>query len=373
MTISTHDLHIDRFEPLPSPAEARNAQPLSDAIAAHVARSRAVIRAQIAGDDDRLLVVVGPCSIHSAADALAYGRRLKTLQARVADSLFLVMRVYFEKPRTTVGWKGFINDPGLDNSCDMRRGLLDARQILLDLNAMGIPCATEVLDPIVPQYISDLITWAAIGARTTESQTHREMASGLSMPVGFKNATDGSLQLAIDGMTAARSGHTFLGITGVGQACVVHTKGNPDVHLVLRGGSKPNFSRPHLAFAESSLEGAPGERLIMVDCSHGNSGKDPARQPGVFEAVQAEYGAGRRAILGMMVESHLIGGRQNLPKRARTRSDDGASELPSAGSPMVDLLVAGQSITDACIDWETTETLILRADRAFKTGSVGME
>ncbi|MCO4762632.1 MAG: 3-deoxy-7-phosphoheptulonate synthase [Myxococcales bacterium] len=341
MTTRTHDLHIAAFEPLPSPQQVLAGAPLEPSVAQHVANSRQTIRDLIAGRDERLLVVVGPCSIHDPEAALDYAGRLKALQDEVASTIQLVMRVYFEKPRTTVGWKGFINDPRLDGSCDMRAGLAEARQLLLDLNGMGLACATELLDPIVPQYISDLVAWAAIGARTTESQTHREMASGLSMPVGFKNATDGSLQLAIDGMTAARNAHTFLGISGQGNAAVVQTTGNPDVHLVLRGGARPNFSRPHLAFAEASLENAPGDRLIMVDCSHSNSGKDPARQPSVFNSVLDEFIGGRRAVLGMMLESHLVAGRQNLSTN----------------------MVRGQSITDACIDWETTTQVLQGAHR----------
>lgn len=351
--MQTHNLHVDRFEPLPSPAEVLAAQPLSEALAAHVAEARETLRAVLAGDDPRLVVVVGPCSIHDPDAAMEYAHKLRALQEEVADTLYLVMRVYFEKPRTTVGWKGFINDPRLDGSCDMRGGLVAARQLLLDVNTLGLPCATEVLDPIVPQYISDLVAWAAIGARTTESQTHREMASGLSMPVGFKNATDGSLQLAIDGMTSARSEHTFLGISGAGHASVVHTTGNKDVHLVLRGGAEPNYSRPHLAFAEASLEGAPGRRLIMVDCSHGNSRKDASRQPSVFNAVLQEVAAGRRSLMGMMLESHLVAGRQGL------------------GDGSLDRLVRGQSITDACIDWPTTASLLRTAHSLLTNANIG--
>lgn len=261
----------------------------------------------------------------------------------------MVMRVYFEKPRTTVGWKGYINDPLLDGSCNVEAGLRGARSLLLAINKLGLPCATEFLDPIVPQYISDLVSWAAIGARTTESQTHREMASGLSMPVGFKNATDGSLQLAVDGMTAARRPHAFLGITANGRACVVRTSGNPHAHLVLRGGRTPNYGRPHLAFAEASLEDAPGQRLILVDCSHGNSSKKPERQPLVFDEVLSEHLLGRQSLLGAMLESHLLAGRQSLGPT----------------------LVRGRSITDACIDWDTTEALLIGAAERVRSRLVG--
>ena len=344
MVTPVRDLHIEAFERLPPPADLLAEQPASAAAMATVVAVRLALREAIAGHDQRLVVVVGPCSIHDPDAALEYAGRLQALNEQVGEQLLLVMRTYFEKPRTTVGWKGYINDPHLDGSCDVLAGLRGARELLLAINDLGVPCATEFLDPIVPQYISDLISWAAIGARTTESQTHREMTSGLSMPVGFKNATDGSLQLAMDGMTAARRPHAFLGITERGRACVVRTRGNPDVHLVLRGGPRPNFGRPHLAFAEASLDAAPGRRLILVDCSHGNSGKDHRRQPEVFDSVLTERMGGRQSLLGVMLESHLLAGNQR------------------PGPEMV----RGRSITDACMDWPTTETLLFDAADRFR-------
>jgi 3-deoxy-7-phosphoheptulonate synthase len=292
------------------------------------------------------MVVVGPCSIHDTAAAEEYARRLAALRDELGDRLFIVMRVYFEKPRTTVGWKGLINDPHLDGTCDIDAGLRAAREVLSTINELGLPCATELLDPIVPQYISDFVTWAAIGARTTESQTHREMASGLSMPVGFKNATDGDLQIALDGITASRQPHAFLGITASGTTCVVRTRGNPDVHLVMRGGSKPNYQKPHIAFAKAALEGIAGRRLILVDCSHGNSNKDYRRQPEVFEHLVDLYAGGEEALLGCMLESNLVEGNQ----------------------PIGPDLVYGRSITDGCIGWETTELILRRAHERLTVG-----
>jgi 3-deoxy-7-phosphoheptulonate synthase len=290
--------------------------------------------------------VLGPCSIHDADAAREYAQRLARLKASVRDTMLLVMRVYFEKPRTTVGWKGLINDPALDGSQDINRGLREARHILRLVSELGLPCATEFLDPIVPQYTADLISWAAIGARTTESQTHREMASGLSMPVGFKNGTDGELQTALDAMVSARSPHAFLGLDQRGHTAIVRTRGNPDVHLVLRGGSgKPNYSPAHIAFTKVSLGASASRRLIMVDCSHGNSGKDYRRQPEVFQALLSQVLAGESAILGLMLESHLNEGSQKLV----------------AGAP----LRHGVSVTDGCIGWETTEALLLEAHRAL--------
>ena len=249
----------------------------------------------------------------------------------------MVMRVYFEKPRTTVGWKGLINDPHVDGSCDINTGLLSARQLLLRINGLDLPCATEFLDPIVPQYAADLVTWVAIGARTTESQTHREMASGLSMPVGFKNSTDGSLQTALDAIVSARHPHAFLGIDGAGATCIVRTSGNPDAHLVLRGGTGgPNYHAADVAAAKSALAGRPGERRIMVDCGHGNTSKGYHKMPAVFRDVLAQWRAGEKAILGFMLESNLVAGRQDMTGE----------------------LTYGQSITDPCIDWPTTETLL---------------
>src|SRR5262249_45240452 len=248
----TKDLRVENFESLDSPEALQGELPITEAATRTVLEARSNLRKIMSGEDGRLVVIVGPCSIHDPAAARDYATRLNEVRRVVDKSFLIIMRVYFEKPRTTVGWKGLINDPALDGTCNINRGLGLARELLLDINNLGVPCATEFLDPIVPQYISDLVSWAAIGARTTESQTHREMASGLSMPVGFKNATDGDLQIALNGMTSAKQSHAFLGITPLGTTCVVRTTGNPDVHLVLRGGDKPNYSQPHLAFARAS-------------------------------------------------------------------------------------------------------------------------
>jgi len=335
----TQDLRVEGFEPIESPQSIQGSFPLSEKAAAVVLNARNDIRKALAGEDDRLVVIVGPCSIHDRKSALDYANRLVGLREELSDRLQLIMRVYFEKPRTTIGWKGFINDPALDGSCDINRGLREGRGLMLEINELGLPCATEFLDPIVPQYISDLVAWAAIGARTTESQTHREMASGLSMPVGFKNATDGGMQIALDGMTAAEQPHAFLGITPQGSTCVVRTRGNPDVHLVMRGGAQPNYKKPHVAFAKSSLDGFSGKRLIMVDCSHGNSNKDYRRQPETFDYLLELAKSGEEAILGMMLESHLVEGKQSISGE----------------------MVYGRSLTDGCIGWDTTEDLLRRA------------
>jgi 3-deoxy-7-phosphoheptulonate synthase len=336
------NLRVQSFEPIPAPRAIAAWRPLTDDVADKVAQGRDAIHRAMVGEDDRLLVITGPCSIHDRASALDYAERLARLRERVGARLLLVMRVYFEKPRTTVGWKGLINDPNLDGSHDINHGLKLAREILFEIAGLGVPCGTEFLDPIVPQYTGDLVSWAAIGARTTESQTHRQMASGLSMPVGFKNATDGGLQPALDAITAARHPHAFVGIDDDGRTTVVRTTGNDDVHLILRGGAGgPNWSRADVAFARVHLEEAGAvARPILIDCSHGNSGKDPARQPQVFEGVLAQRLAGERAILGMMLESHLVAGRQD-----------------PGGKP----LVYGQSLTDGCIDWPATERLLLDA------------
>ena len=306
-----------------------------------VADGRRALRECLAGTDRRLVVIVGPCSIHDPRSALEYATRLAGLREQVADKMMLVMRVYFEKPRTTVGWKGLITDPDHNGSDDMNRGLEEARKILLAINGLGLPCATEFLDPIVPQYVADLVSWAAIGARTTESQTHRQMASGLSMPVGFKNSTDGGLEVAVQAMEAASAPHAFLGINVEGQTSVVRTTGNPDTHVVLRGGGgKSNYSRADIAYTRALLgEAGAGPRAIMVDCSHANSGKDYRKQPVVFGNVIEQVLAGEEALLGMMLESHLVEGRQALGES----------------------MTYGQSVTDACIGWETTEELLLGA------------
>jgi len=334
------DVRVTAFERLASPDAVRGELPSSSAALATVRRGREDVRAALAGEDNRLVMIVGPCSIHDPAAALDYARKLADLRREIEDRLIVVMRVYFEKPRTTVGWKGLINDPHMDDSNDINAGLRIARKLLLEINALSLPCATEFLDPIIPQYTADLVTWVAIGARTTESQTHREMASGLSMPVGFKNATDGDLQVALDAMVSARHSHAFVGIDGAGMTCVVRTDGNEDVHLVLRGGtSGPNYGPDDVARAAAALGSAAGERRILVDCGHGNTNKDYTKIPDVFRAVLNQFRDGEKAILGMMAESNLRPGRQD----------------------QTDHLEYGVSITDPCIDWPTTEQLLLEA------------
>jgi 3-deoxy-7-phosphoheptulonate synthase len=295
----------------------------------------------IDGCDQRLLAIVGPCSIHDPASALEYAERLAPLRQRLGDELLICMRVYFEKPRTTVGWKGLINDPHLDGSCDVETGLRTARKLLLDLAELSMPAATETLDPVAPQYLAELVSWTAIGARTTESQTHREMASGLSMPVGFKNGTDGGLEIAINAMKAARAEHSFIGMDGEGHAGVVRTLGNPHTHLVLRGGrGSPNYRESDVRRASDALRGAGLNPRVLVDCSHDNSGKNHENQAKVLAEVARQSEAGAAPVLGVMLESHLVAGRQEI-----------VSSQP---------LVYGQSITDACIDFATTEALLYR-------------
>jgi len=336
----TEDTRVCGVTRLISPREVKERLVASPEILAQVAENRETCRRILRGEDPRLLVIVGPCSIHDTVSALDYAKRLAALSKEVSDRLFIVMRVYFEKPRTTVGWKGLINDPYLDDSGDMAFGIKVARQLLLDVAALGLPAATEVLDPIIPQYIADLLSWSAIGARTTESQTHREMASGLSMPVGFKNGTDGSVQTAVDAMRSSRNSHSFLGIDQEGMTSIIKTAGNPDGHLVLRGGRDGVNYHPHqTADAAAKLKSAGVPTAIMIDCSHANSGKDPARQPEVWKSILEQRAAGRTDIVGAMLESHIERGAQTL-------GDD-----PSK-------LRYGISITDACLDWETTAELL---------------
>jgi 3-deoxy-7-phosphoheptulonate synthase len=336
----TYDINISSTVPLQSPKELCISEPLSDAASELVVRARETVKDILAGKDERLLVVVGPCSIHDPKAAIEYAQRLRVLAEELKDRLFLVMRVYFEKPRTTVGWKGLINDPHLDDSFDMGEGLRLARHILREIAEMGLPAATEMLEPVTPQYIADLISLASIGARTTESPTHRQMASGLSMPVGYKNGTDGGLEVALNAMLAARSSHQFLGIDSDGRTCVVETKGNPWGHLILRGGrSGPNYDAASLAAAADLLRKADLAPGLLVDCSHANSGKDPERQPDVWNDVLSQRLAGNRGIIGMMVESNLHGGNQQL-----------SSDLDS--------LIYGVSVTDGCLSWEATEALL---------------
>jgi 3-deoxy-7-phosphoheptulonate synthase len=336
----TSDLNVLETRVLPSPATLLAELPKTDVQADFVTRARREIHRLIFTDDQRFLLIVGPCSIHDPKSALEYAARLAVLSRELADRYLIVMRVYFEKPRTTVGWKGFINDPNLDESCDVARGIGLARKLLLDILDLGLPAGTEFLDPIIPQYTAELVSWAAIGARTTESQTHREMASGLSMPVGFKNATDGSFQTAIDAMSSARTQHSFLGIDQDGSTSIVKTAGNPDSHVVLRGGRNgPNYHAKDVQAAREALRKSGLEPALMVDCSHANSGKDPNRQPDVWKSILAQRREGNRHLIGAMLESHLHFGSQPLTKD------------PS-------ILKYGVSITDACMDWETTAALL---------------
>lgn len=338
---TTNDLRILSFEPLASPRDIT--LKAGDCKKAHlsVMQGREEVRKVLNGEDPRFLVIAGPCSIHDPKAATEYAQKFSKLKAKVSSKLLMVMRVYFEKPRTTVGWKGLISDPHINGTNDIVHGLLLARKVLIAINELGIACATEFLDPIVPQYTSDLVSWAAIGARTTESQTHRQMASGLSMPVGFKNATDGSLQVALDAMVSARASHAFVGIDLDGRTSIVRTKGNPDVHLVLRGGNnKSNYSKADLAYTKALLDEKSSRRLIIVDCSHGNSNKNFLQQPRVFLEVVDQFIKGGSGILGTMIESHLVEGKQDSNQKN---------------------LTYGQSITDGCIGWEMTEKLILDA------------
>ncbi|MEM8544680.1 MAG: 3-deoxy-7-phosphoheptulonate synthase, partial [Cyanobacteria bacterium P01_H01_bin.119] len=303
----TQDLHIVETRPLVSPALLHHEMPTTDAAATLVAETRDRIRNILYNEDQRLLVIVGPCSVHDVEAAYAYGEKLVKLRSELSDRLEVIMRVYFEKPRTSVGWKGLINDPHLDNSYDINTGLRLARKLLLDLAHIGLPAATELLDPITPQYIADVISWTAIGARTTESQTHREMASGLSMPIGFKNSTDGSLQAATNAMLAASQPHHFLGINHHGLASIVATTGNPDCHLVLRGGKHgPNYDIDNVAQAAAALNQDGINPRIMIDCSHANANKDHNRQVTVLDSIADQLSAGSQHILGVMIESHLV-------------------------------------------------------------------
>ena len=339
---TTSDLHVVETRPLVAPALLHAELPIDPAASDTVASARRRIQAILRGDDDRMLVVVGPCSVHDVEAARDYAKRLIPIRERLKDQLEVVMRVYFEKPRTTVGWKGLINDPHLDGSYDINTGLRRARGLLLELAGMGLPAATELLDPVVPQYIADLISWTAIGARTTESQTHREMASGLSMPIGYKNSTDGSVTIAINAMQAASKPHHFLGINAEGQASIVSTTGNPDGHLVLRGGNRgSNYHLEAVEGAAAELDQAGLKARLMVDCSHANSNKDFRRQGDVLTAMADQMKGGSRHVMGVMIESHLVEGNQKL-----------TSDLSQ--------LTYGQSVTDACISIETTEDLLVR-------------
>lgn len=332
MTFSrTDDLRIRELKELLTPAELLRDLPASEAAAELVAATRRRAHEILHGEDDRLLVVIGPCSIHDPAAAREYARRLLAERARHADALEIVMRVYFEKPRTTVGWKGLINDPALDGSYEINRGLRVARELLLGINELGLPAGCEFLDTITPQYLADLVSWGAIGARTTESQVHRELASGLSCPVGFKNGTDGNIKTALDAIAAANHAHHFLSVTKEGRSAIVATTGNDDAHLILRGGTTPNYDSESVAAVTVALRAAGVRTGLMIDASHGNSSKRYANQISVVADIAAQVAEGDRTIAGVMVESHLVAGRQDLV----------------AGRE----LVYGQSITDACIAW----------------------
>lgn len=336
----TQDLHVKELVRLSTPRQLKAELPMTDAASATVAHSRQAIGRILRQEDPRLLVIVGPCSVHDISGALEYAGKLNALRRECADQFEIVMRVYFEKPRTTIGWKGLINDPYLDNTHDIEAGLKKARRLLLDITGSGMPAATEFLDPIIPQYIAELISWAAVGARTTESQTHREMASGLSMPVGFKNGTDGSLQIAIDAMGAAMRPHSFLGIDQDGITSIVRTTGNTDGHVVLRGGRlRTNYDAESIRDAEAKLTQAGLRPGLMVDCSHANSEKQHARQEDVWRSVIEQRAAGARSLTGVMVESYLKEGNQPFPKNPGE-------------------LRYGVSITDACLGWDVTERML---------------
>jgi 3-deoxy-7-phosphoheptulonate synthase len=343
------DLNIVACSRLITPEAFKRTLPISATAAASVIRGRDTVKNIIERKDKRLFVVVGPCSIHDPEAAMDYGRRLQALAEQVEETLFLVMRVYFEKPRSTVGWKGLINDPHMNGSFEIEEGLHIARRLLLDLAELGLPLATEALDPISPQYMQDLISWSAIGARTTESQTHREMSSGLSCAVGFKNGTDGGLAVAINALKSVVHPHNFLGINSLGQVSMVSTAGNRYGHIVLRGGNgKANYDSVNIATCEQALEKAGVCPYIMVDCSHENSQKDPALQPLVAENVVNQIIEGNPAIIGLMIESNINFGNQPIPEN-------------------LDDLKYGVSVTDGCIDWETTEKLILETHDMLKT------
>src|SRR5574341_1403326 len=338
MKYQTDDLRIREIKELLSPSYVLGEFPITEGAARNVYETRQAIHRILHGADDRLLVIMGPCSIHDVKAAKEYAGRLKEAKDRLDADLLVVMRVYFEKPRTTIGWKGLINDPNLDGTFRINDGLRIGRKLLLDLNDMGVPAGSEFLDMITPQYVADLISWGAIGARTTESQVHRELASGLSCPVGFKNGTDGNVRIAVDAIRAAQAPHHFLSVTKDGHSAIVSTMGNEDCHIILRGGKHPNYDAANVDAAAKSLAEAGIAARLMIDCSHGNSGKDPANQVKVGRDVSAQISSGEGRIFGIMVESHLKAGRQDL--------------IPGKE------LVYGQSITDACMGWEDTRGLI---------------
>jgi 3-deoxy-7-phosphoheptulonate synthase len=338
MKYRTDDLRIVEIKEVSAPEAVHAEYPITEVASKTICEARNAIHHILRGEDDRLLVVIGPCSIHNPEAGLEYARRLAAVRERLSKDLLIVMRVYFEKPRTTVGWKGLINDPDLDGTYHINKGLRLARKVLLDINNLGVPAATEYLDLITPQYLADLISWGAIGARTTESQVHRELASGLSCPVGFKNGTDGTLSVAIDGIRAAERPHHFLSLTKAGHSAIFSTSGNDDCHIILRGGKKPNYEAKYVDAAGKALLESGLRDKLMVDCSHANSAKQHKNQLKVAENVAEQLKAGEQRIMGVMVESHLIEGRQDV--------------VPGKE------LAFGQSITDACLGWEDSESLL---------------
>jgi 3-deoxy-7-phosphoheptulonate synthase len=356
MLKSTDDLRITEIKPLPTPIEVMRTHPRTDAATRTVLAARHAFHNILVGQDDRLAVVVGPCSIHDPAAAMDYARRLVTLREELAGELEIIMRVYFEKPRTTVGWKGLINDPDLDGSFNITQGLHTARTLLLDVANLGLPAACEFLDMTTPQYIADLASWAAIGARTTESQIHRELASGLSCPVGFKNGTDGNVKIALDAVLSASQPHHFMAVTKDGRSAIAATTGNEDCHIILRGGKATNYDAASVDAAASAALKAGLNPALMIDASHANSSKNPETQPLVLADIGTQLAAGDKRIMGVMVESNLVAGRQDL-----VEGQD---------------LVYGQSITDGCIDWDTTVTALrdlaksVRQRRAVNTQAV---
>lgn len=347
-SVQTENLAIEAFDLMPSPAEIHARVPLTERAAQAVLAGRTALRDILDRRDPRLFVVVGPCSIHDPVAGVDYARRLKTLADTVAETMLIVMRVYFEKPRTATGWKGFINDPRMDDSFHIEEGMQRARRFLLDVAELGLPAGTEALDPISPQYLGDLIAWTAIGARTSESQTHREMSSGLSTPVGFKNATDGDLEVAINAIISASRPHSFLGINAEGRSSIIRTRGNAYGHVVLRGGGgRPNYDTVSIALAETALAKAKLPQNIVVDCSHANSYKKPELQPLVMTDVIHQVREGNRSIVGLMLESNIEAGNQSIP-----------ADLTQ--------LRYGCSVTDACIDWSATEAAILKAHEILR-------
>jgi len=346
MKYKTDDLRISGLQEVLPPEELHREYPITDVASDTVHRARQTIHDILQGDNDRLLVIVGPCSIHDTNAGREYAKRLKPLIDELEQDLCIIMRIYFEKPRTTIGWKGLINDPHLDNSFNINHGLRQARSILLDIADMGVPAGTEYLDLISPQYISDLVSWGAIGARTTESQVHRELASGLSCPVGFKNGTDGGLKVAVDAIQAASRPHVFMSLTKKGRSAIFSTTGNEDCHIILRGGKTPNYDATNVKLATDQLLASGQNPRLMIDCSHANSEKDHNRQINVCANVADQLKDGNKNIMGVMLESHLVAGRQDVEDKGE--------------------LIYGQSITDACIAWDETETLLRELAQAVR-------